>query len=142
VAKFRFRLEKVLTLRIDELEIRENELREAQTKVNEIDGFIKSTIQQANGQLVVEGSIVMAEEYLLKGTRLEWLRRQLEMARESLLTAQKELSLARDRYVEAKKEVKMLEKLKEKKLQTFTEEQDKKEQGSIDEMSTMRNGRS
>ncbi len=142
MAKFRFRLEKVLTLRIDELEIRENELREAQTKVNEIDGFIKSTIQQANGQLVVEGSIVMAEEYLLKGTRLEWLRRQLEMARESLLTAQKELSLARDRYVEAKKEVKMLEKLKEKKLQTFTEEQDKKEQGSIDEMSTMRNGRS
>ncbi len=142
MTKFRFRLEKVLTLRIDELEIRENELRDAQTKVNEIDSFIKSTIQQANGQLIAEGSVVMAEEYFLKGTRLEWLRKQLETARESLLIAQQELSVARERYVEAKKEVKMLEKLKEKKLQTFTDEENKKEQGSIDEMSTMRKARS
>jgi flagellar FliJ protein len=142
VAKFRFRLEKVLTLREEELNVREGELRDAQMKVNKIEAYIQDTINTSNRQHVQVGSVMMAEEYFLRGTCLERLRKELEQARVLLTEAHTELSAARERYVEAKKEVKVLEKLKEKKLEQYNEEEAKKEQNFLDEIAVMRRTKS
>ena len=134
--KFKFSLEKVLSLREFEQNQAQIELGKAQSVVNEINEqlkFIASEIVKSNESRAnsTELNFLLSVENYLNG-----LKYKKELLLEELAKAQLVLEEKRAIVVEAIKKRKSLEKLKEKQFEEYKKQYNLEEEKILDEIST------
>ena len=134
--KFKFSLEKVLSLREFEQNQAQIELGKAQSVVNEINEqlkFIASEIVKSNESRSnsTELNFLLSVENYLNG-----LKYKKELLLEELAKAQLVLEEKRAIVVEAIKKRKSLEKLKEKQFEEYKKQYNLEEEKILDEIST------
>jgi flagellar FliJ protein len=140
--RFRFRLQRVLDLRVqirDEARqelVRRNQERDYQINIlrHLEDEYRRTSIQ--------EGGTYSAGDLVLLGTYCARLQKQIEHQQEVVAKARKEAEQAQERYVETSRDAKALEMLREKKLQEHTEQMLREEGAMLDEIAIQRAGRS
>lgn len=137
VKRFRFRLEKVLQIRVRTRDMRAGELATANSLVQRIEGDIESTRErqltnEVSSQVASGASIILCD---LFGRRLE---REIVALLNDLEEAKELANIALSRYLEASKEVKALEALRDRRRAEYEELVLKKEQDALDELSTLR----
>jgi len=137
--KFHFSLQRVLRIK----EIIEDQKKEAlqtayqkrETEKKQLDKLLvykNELMYNLQAQRVEPTKIYQINHYY---NYLDTLEGLIENQRARLNEAEKNLSAARDAWVEAKKEKKVLEKLKEKQKQKFDKEMLAHEQKILDDMS-------
>lgn len=134
---FKFRLDKVLFLRREELETAQQNLAHALTAVEKLKKQIISTKEKLakTNQELLENNYKMAEAYL---RLIKKINEKLKKEEKDLKIAENHVSECRKVLVIAKQKVETLEKLKEKKLEEYKEEMNRIEQKETDEKVSLR----
>jgi flagellar FliJ protein len=140
---FRFRLEPLITIRDNILKEKQGELAkayEAQRIVEEKKQELKQELDEniATGrQRLQTGTIDI--EFLLGLRRHEaYLNAQIEVVQEHLRQINEEIERRRNAVLEANKELKVIEKLKEKRYEKYQTEENRKEIIRIDEITRIK----
>jgi len=137
---FKFRLEPLIT-------IRDNELKECQAKLAEVYDvrrILEEDLQKIEKQLE-EGTVTARSlmqpgqtvniEYLLGLRRQEmFLRADQDELMQKIQVIDEEIEIRRAKVVEANKELKIVEKLKEKRHEQYLEDERKAEAKAMDEI--------
>lgn len=131
MGKFKFKLEKVLDIRLRE----ENEINLEYTKLlNEKNKLSREKIQlketydiYANKKYDDINMIKIKNDYIISVSNI------IEKLDEKISEKEKEIDEVKSRFLEKQIERKSLEKLKEKKLSIYTKEEELKEQNINDE---------
>ena len=134
---FKFRLEKVLTLRREAVEAAqmavlaaEAALRKAQERVS----VLINEIRERNEDLI-KNNYDMAQEHL---RTIKYLNEKLEQAKKDLISREQELKQARIDLMEAQQKLEAMEKLKEKQAEEYYLEQLRLDQKQSDEKATLK----
>ena len=141
---FTFRLEPLITIRDNELKERQLELAKAyearkilEEDMQEIDRQLADGIAAARS-LMQEGQTVNVESLLSFRRQEMFLRAQQNDLMETMETLDQEIERRRALVVAANKELKIVEKLKEKRYEKYLEEENKAEMKSMDEIAGRR----
>ncbi|NLY91223.1 MAG: flagellar export protein FliJ [Firmicutes bacterium] len=133
-----FKFQPILNLRKHHEDNCRTRLKEEQTKLRQIEGeltVIEATKkrQEAEAEQLAIGAVKM--EYLLSGSEyLEYLRRKREETKARRACQEEVVEQARVILVQARKETKVMEKLKEKKAREEVEAGLRQEQKNLDEI--------
>ena len=137
---FTFRLEPLITIRDNELKERQAELAKAYEAQRILEEALKTVEKQLSEgiettrSLTQEGQKVNVE-FLLGIRRQEmFLRANQEDLIKKMKMVDEEIEQRRNAVVEANKELKTIEKLKEKNYEEYLEEENKKEVKIMDEI--------
>lgn len=139
--RFRFRLQRVLDLRVqirDEARqelVRRNAERDQQIRIL---ADLQSEFLQSG---LVEGGTYSASEVARRAAYAERLTIAINQQHVVVAEAIKAADVAQERYIEVSKEAKTLEMLREKKIEEFKAEQLKEEGALLDELSAQRAAR-
>jgi flagellar FliJ protein len=136
---FRFRLEPLITIRDNTLKEKQAELAKAyearrivEEKQHELEFELTENIA-AGRQRLQTGAVNI--EFLLGLRRHEaYLNAQINVVREHLRQIDEEIERRRNAVLEANKELKMIEKLREKRYGQYQAEENRKETIRIDEI--------
>jgi flagellar FliJ protein len=136
---FRFRLEPLITIRDNTLKEKQGELAKAyearrivEEKQRELEQELAENVT-AGRQRLQTGTIDI--EFLLGLRRHEaYLNAQIEVARGHLRQIDEEIERRRNAVLEANKELKIIEKLKEKRYEKYQTEENRKETIRLDEI--------
>ncbi|MDR0337627.1 MAG: flagellar export protein FliJ [Planctomycetaceae bacterium] len=136
---FRFRLEPLITIRDNILKEKQGELAKAyearrivEEKLQELKHELRENIALGRQRLQT-GTINI--EFLLGTRRHEaYLNAQIEVVQKHLLQIDEEIERRRHAVLEANKELKIVEKLKEKRYDKYQKEEKQKETKLLDEM--------
>ena len=141
---FYFRLEPLITIRDNELKERQAELAKAYEARHILEETLKTVEKQlAEGietarSLTQEGQTVNVE-FLLGLRRQEmFLLTQQDDLTKKMKMIDEEIEKRRTAVVEANKELKIVEKLKEKRYEKYLEEENKQEMKLMDEIASNR----
>ncbi len=134
--KFRFRLEKVLEYLTTVRDEKKKILLQANAAVTVIEERIEYLEEQLVSHNRSEETTVEALE--LQSLYVERVQSEIEKAEEELEERKKEAEAALVEYQVAAKNVEVLEKLKEKKKETYDEELEKEEEKFLNELSVMK----
>lgn len=143
--KFKFRLQRVLDAKQSVEDQRKRELGVAQ----QVLAAEEKTLAQLHAELE---EVRKAERKLMQGgvkagelmVQHRWKRElgvKLESQAKKVRKASEEIEVARERLVEASKDKKVLEKLKEKRLEEHNKEVQNQQQNLLDDIGARRNGR-
>lgn len=142
MAKFQFKLETVLKVKVRIEDLRKKELKEAEVRREQArrqllrrQEEVAQTVKTYREQFERNFDIFIANDY---HKFLTWLNKQVDLAVLHLQKCDYEVAETRRRLVEAAKERKILEKLKEKAYQEFQAEELKREADFLDEIGTER----
>ncbi|MDR1924840.1 MAG: flagellar FliJ family protein [Planctomycetaceae bacterium] len=144
---FRFPLEPVIVIRDNFLKECQHELAkayEARRIVEETEEKINSDLQSnfENGRRMLQEYGKLDVEYMLGLRRHDaYLNAQLNVVKHDLARIDEEIEKRQLAVTEAHKELKIIEKLKEKKLDEFYKNETKKEQIAMDEVAIIRKNR-
>lgn len=134
---FKYRLEKVLKIREEELDQAILEMRKAEDNLKAVAFELSSTTERRNelhAELLKEG-IGHAQLYVRKIKQLNERITQLE---KDLVKAEEELRQAKEEVKEAKMKLEALKRHKEKKHNDFKLEEDRKERLKLDEIGVLK----
>lgn len=137
---FKYRLEKILTIREDELDDAILEMKKAEDHLKAVTYELSSTTERRNelhAELINEG-ITHATLYVRKIKQLNERIAQLE---KDVVAAQEALSKAKEAVKEAKMKLEALKRHKEKKHKDFIQEEDRKERIRLDEIGVLKHTR-
>lgn len=136
--KFRFSLETVMEYKQQILNSLQTEhgailakVRRQEALIEELEAAYRHLAQEFNRRKLEGISILDAMKY---EQYLRSSERQLEEAYQHLAELQKQEEAKRDEVVEAKKETSSIEKLREKKLESYNKALQKSEEAMIDEL--------
>ncbi|MDJ0625797.1 MAG: flagellar FliJ family protein [Candidatus Caenarcaniphilales bacterium] len=131
---FKYRLERILDLREQELDKVKTKFQEAIGYVNQIQNKItQNKLDQTSTQkdMVTEKGLRSPQLYL---NRLKHLKNQLEDLEQDLEKAKSELELVREELVQAQQKAEVLRKHKDKKKDEFEKAEQKKEENEMNEL--------
>ncbi|MDR0706171.1 MAG: flagellar export protein FliJ [Planctomycetaceae bacterium] len=143
---FRFRLEPLITIRDNTLKEKQGELAKAyearrivEDKQRELEQELVENVT-AGRQRLQTGTIDI--EFLLGLRRHEaYLNAQIEVVRGHLRQIDEEIERRRNAVLEANKELKIIEKLKEKRYEKYQTEENRKETIRLDEIAMKKTDR-
>lgn len=140
MAKFKFKLETVLKVKIRVEELRKKELQLAQSQrdqaykqLQQRQTEVSQTLNNFREDLMQRIDVRQAVNY---DRFLQWLNKQVELAMAHLEQCELQVTEARNKLVEAAKEKQILEKLKEKAYEAFKLEEQRLENQFLDELGT------
>ncbi len=144
---FHFRLAPLMTIRDNILKEKQGELakayearRKLEEKQTELDQELADTV--ASGRKTVHGGGTISVDYLLSLRRHEgYLIAQKDHITQTLLAIDEEIERRRAAVMEAHRELKTVEKLKEKQKEKYDAEEAKKETVMLDEIAVGRSRR-
>lgn len=138
MAKFVFRLQSLLNVKIqlekslkDELGKAVAKVEEEKSKLAQIENDRENYINQVNNKSAKGIRIGEIREF---NSYIVFLREKIEFQKENIKKAQKIVDKYREQLVKVVQEKKMLEKYKEKQYQQYLKEQQGQEQKLIDEI--------
>jgi flagellar export protein FliJ len=134
---FKFRLEKVLTIRREAVDEARANVLAAQKALQEVKEMIIKTsieITQRNEDLI-KNNYQMAQEHMRV---IKKLNKKLEELKKELVRREKNLENTKIELIEAQKKLEALEKLKEKQAEEFYTEQNRLEQIQTDEKAALK----
>lgn len=139
---FRFRLEPLIAIRDNVLKEKQGELAKAyearrivEEKRREIESELEST--RASGRQVISGGGQVNVEYLLGMRRQEmFLVAERDDCDQKIRMIDEQIELRRQAVVEANKELKIVEKLKEKRKERYDTEQARLDTVLMDEIAS------
>ena len=134
---FKFRLERVLTIRRQALEdarlavlAAENEVKKAHELVERLTQELRETHNE-----MIADNYAMAQDYMRV---IKQLDKRLEQSKKDLRARREELVQRKLELIEAQKKLEALEKLKERQAEEYKIEMDRLEQIATDEKVTMK----
>lgn len=140
--KFGFRLESVLNLRTQLEDNAKNSLARATIELmkqknclEELDDISNSSMDSLNSEVDQGIPVYKLKSY---NNYLSFLKIKIRNQKENVNNAQKDVDIHREDLVKAMQDRKIIEKLKEKKYQDYTKEQNKAEQILIDELNSFK----
>jgi flagellar export protein FliJ len=136
---FKYRLERVLNLREQELEKVKAEFQEAAAHVLQVENKIKKNKQdQSTTQkdLVTPAGLQSPTLYI---NRLNHLKKQLEVLAQDLIRAKEVLEQVRGEMIEAQQKTEALKKHKEKQKGIYNQAELKKEENELNELALIMN---
>lgn len=131
---FKYRLERVLTLREEELEKVKLKFQDANQKVREVEQKIELN---KGAQLTVQRERVTPlglSSPSLYVNRLQHLKNQLEMLEQDLVSAKENLEIVRQELIEAQQKTEALKKHKNKQKAEYEKAELKKEENQLNEL--------
>ena len=139
---FKFRLEPLITIRDNVLKEKQGELakayearRIAVEKLEEIQRDLAGTTEA--GREMMQSGRAISVDYLLGLRRHEaYLNAQRDLVQKHIILIDEEIEKRRDAVMEANKELKIVEKLKEKQRERYLAEQARKKTVMMDEVAT------
>ena len=137
---FKFRLQKVYDVRKKEEEMLKNELMDVRTKKNILKqrlNKIESELSCLEEEFYRRMTLTRTDILLLR----EWLayyEEEISELREEIAKLEKEEQEILERFLLVRKERKILEKLRDKKLSEFLREEDRKAKKRMDEVAERR----
>lgn len=134
---FKYRLEKVLKIREEELDETILEMKKAEDHLRAVSKDLSLTTERRNelhSELINEG---MAHATLYV-RRIKQLNEKIAQLEKSLQAAQTALIAAKQEVVEAKMKLEALKKHKEKKYKEFVNEENRKERINLDEIGVLK----
>lgn len=137
---FRYRLEKVLKIREEELDDAILEMKKAEDHLRKVSYELSVATERRNdvhAELINEG-IGHATLYI---RRINQLNEQIAKLEKDLQAAQAALIKAKEDVIEAKKKLEALKKHKEKKQRDYTTEENRKESLRLDEIGILKHAR-
>ena len=141
--KFKFTLEKVLKHRTIQSDLAQRDFLEAQNNLNEEIKKLEAMQQLKNDSLQQRSQTV--QESQTWAASVEQINQflighdfRIKIQNQRLLDAEKTVEEMREILRKAMIEVKIIEKLKEKKYEEFKKESARKEQNELDELSVLR----
>lgn len=129
---FKFRLERILSLRQDDLEAARQELANAFKLLEQA----RANLEKGKQRLKNAQDEMLADNYKMPQEHMQQVRiatKELEKRHSELNYAEGHLEKCRETVIEAQQKVEALEKLKEKQLAEYTHEQNLLEQKQTDE---------
>lgn len=143
--RFRFRLDKLLHLREQEVEAARRELARAIARAQAArhgwEALRAHRIHRQQMAAAAERTGLSAEAFAAWRHHLAALLRSEEAAAAELAAAESAVAAARSRVIAKRQAAMVLEQLKERRRQQWREEQDRAEQAELDEMAALRFGR-
>ena len=137
---FKYRLEKVLKIREEELDKAILEMKKAQDHLRAISHELSLTTERRNdlhAELLGEG-ISHATLYV---RRIKQLNDKIAQLEKDLVTAQENLIKAKEAVQEAKMKLEALKRHKERKFKEYNEEQNRIERMRLDEIGILKHTR-
>ena len=137
---FKYRLEKVLKIREEELDEAILEMRKAQDHLRAVSHELSLTTERRNdlhAELLSEG-ISHATLYV---RRIKQLNEKIAQLEKDLIAAQENLIKAKEAVKEAKMKLEALKRHKERKLKEYNEEQNRLERIRLDEIGILKHTR-
>jgi len=144
--KFKFKLQPVLKHRQKKEDILKKELaeiRQLYEKEKQLLEQLKSKLAELQEELrVKQCSSVDASDIAVCSNYIDRVQREIETQVSRVADIAKEVIKAQERLMQASRDKKVLEKLHDKKYEEHKQESERIEQGLIDEIATVRHGRS
>ncbi|OGI19815.1 MAG: hypothetical protein A3B68_08375 [Candidatus Melainabacteria bacterium RIFCSPHIGHO2_02_FULL_34_12] len=137
---FKYRLEKVLKIREEELDEAILEMKKAEDHLRAVSYELSATTEKRNDlhlELINEG-LSHATLYV---RRIKQLNEKIAQLEKDLQAAQDALIKAKEEVVEAKTRLEALKRHKGKKLKDYTEEENRKEGIRLDEIGVLKHSR-
>lgn len=137
---FRYRLERVLKIREEELDDAILEMKKAEDHLRKVSHELSETIEYRNdlhAELIREG-IAHATLYV---RRIKQLNDKIAQLEKDLQAAQEALIKAKEAVLEAKMRLEALKKHKQKKYKEYTDEEYRKERIRLDEIGVLKYAR-
>ena len=137
---FRYRLEKVLKIREQELDDAILEMKKAEDHLRTVSYELSATTERRNdlhAELINEG-ISHATLYI---RRIKQLNEKIALLEKDLQVAQTALIKAKEEVIEAKMKLEALKKHKLKKHKDYSDEENRKERIRLDEIGILKHAR-
>ena len=137
---FRYRLEKILTIREEELDEAILEMKKAEDHLRAVSCELSVTTERRNeihAELINEG-MPHATLYV---RRIKQLNEKIATLEKELQAAQDALIKAKEKVLEAKMKLEALKKHKEKKQKDYIQEENRKERLNLDEIGILKHAR-
>lgn len=137
---FKYRLEKVLKLREEELDEAILEMKKAEEHLRAVSNDLSITTEHRNDlhlELIKEGM----SHATLYVRRIKQLNEKIAKLEKDLQAAQDALIKAKEEVIEAKKRLEALKKHRDKKLKDYIEEENRKERINLDEIGVLKHTR-
>ena len=137
---FRFRLDPLITLRDNKLKERQRELAQAYNARRILEEHLQEIDRQLEEGIVAmrstmqPGQTVNVESLLGFRRQEMFLRANQDDLMQKIKMVDEEIELRRTKVVEANKELKIIEKLKEKRYEKYLDEENKAEMKMMDEI--------
>ena len=137
---FKYRLEKVLKIREEELDEAILEMKKAEDHLRKVSHELSATTEHRNDlhlELITKG-IAQATLYV---RRIKQLNDKIAQLEKDLQTAQEKLIQAKEEVKEAKMKLEALKRHKQKKQKDYNLEQDRLERIQMDEIGVLKHAR-
>lgn len=140
ILAFKFRLQKILNLKEKAEENKKNEISVVLKEISEKEEEIKKLNIDRDKEILTrkklnsEGSTI--NKIIDINNFIEYIEKEIDVANEELQVLNNKLKIKQNEYLEAQKEKKSFEKLKEKDLKKYKEEEAKEEAKVIDQIVT------
>ncbi len=137
---FKYRLEKVLKIREEELDEAILEMKKAEDHLRKVSRDLSTTTENRNdlhSELIREG-ISRATLYV---RRIKQLNDRIAQLEKDLKTAEEKLRKAKEAVKEAKMKLEALKRHKQKKQKDYNEEQNRLERIQMDEIGVLKHAR-
>ena len=137
---FRYRLEKVLKIREEQLDAAILEMKKAEEHLRKVSYELSVTIEHRNdlhAELIREG----LSHAVLYVRRIKQLNEKIAKLEKELQEAQAALIKAKEMVLEAKKKLEALKRHKEKKYKDYVAEENRKEGLMLDEIGILKHAR-
>ena len=137
---FRYRLEKVLKIREEELDSAILEMKNAEEHLRAVSKELSATTEHRNdlhAELISEG-ISHATLYV---RRIKQLNEKIAKLEKDLQAAQDRLIKAKEAVIEAKRKLEALKRHKDKKYKEYMDEENRQERIRMDEIGVLKHAR-
>ena len=137
---FKYRLERVLKIREEELDEAILEMRKAEEHLRTVSRELSLTTERRNeihAELIQEG----LTHPILYVRRIKQLNEKIAKLEKDLQAAQDALIKAREEVIEAKRKLEALKRHRAKKLSDYTQEENRQERISLDEIGVLKHAR-
>ncbi len=143
MSRFKFSLQQVLELKQSLKKQLATEIIKLELEEEKVQNRIKKLTQEWENEgraLEAEKSSLVAAEYRLRMSYLEYLSEKIEEERKALFDIARLLATKRQKLIQFSREQKILEKLRERREQEFRKQERRREQKEIDEVAAQLTG--
>ncbi len=138
---FKFTLEQVLDLKEGmkkQLAVEVTGLEREEARIQRRLEQLSNEWQRESAALSKDSRSLVAAEYRLRASYLDYLNQQIEDERHKLMEISRHLAIKREKLLQYAREQNILEKIRDKKRSEFRKSEQKREQKQLDELATLR----
>lgn len=143
---FKFRFESILNLKTRMEDMKKAEFKSISEKLEEEKEKLKMLMQERELQYEKikkqNGSAITKQEFINYNNYINLLKKKINLQKNVVLEVSEKLEKVRAELVKVSQEKKMFETLKEKKKEEYLKEYYKKEQETVDNLTSFKYGRS